>query len=150
MRHLTRQPIVAEHLVESCALIGPPGHGAAVTFLGIVRADASGGRTVEALCYEAYEEMAEREIDGLVVAATVRWPGTAVRVQHRLGDIPVGQISVAIVAAAAHRPAAYAASRFLIEGIKRLVPIWKREQYDDGTSHWVGCAHHDEVVDAHV
>jgi molybdopterin synthase catalytic subunit len=106
----------------------------------MVRADHIGGRVVTALCYEAYPEMAHQEIGRLVAEGKARWSLDAVRVHHRLGLVETGQISVVIAAAARHRAEAYAASTFLIEGIKRQVPIWKRALYEDGTSQWTLCA----------
>jgi molybdopterin synthase catalytic subunit len=92
--------------------------------------------------------MAEPLIARLVAEANARWSLEGVQVQHRLGVIEVGEISVVVVVAAQHRAQAYAASQFLIERIKHDVPIWKREQYDDGTSQWVtGAPELLEVVD---
>lgn len=113
--------------------------GAFVTFLGIVRPDHRGPRRVQALHYEAHAEMAEAHIDQLVAEAKARWALDEVRILHRLGRVDVGHISVVVMVTAQHREEAYAASRFLIEQIKHQVPIWKREQYDDGTSQWVSC-----------
>ena len=121
------------------------GCGAAVTFVGVVRGDRHEDRRVRALYYEAYPEMAERQIDRAIAEAHARWSLNGVQLQHRLGLVEVGQISVVIVVAAQHRALAYAASRFLIEEIKREVPIWKREYYDDGTSRRAACAQ--EVLD---
>ena len=130
MRYLTTMPIVWEELAsfEACTGIRA---GAVVTFAGLVRADQHGGRTVAALDYEAYPDMAERQFERLVAEAQVRWPLEAVSIRHRVGVVETGQISVAVMVAAPHRAEAYAASQFLVEGIKREVPIWKHECYDD-------------------
>ncbi|PIQ83629.1 MAG: molybdopterin converting factor [Candidatus Omnitrophica bacterium CG11_big_fil_rev_8_21_14_0_20_63_9] len=111
-----------------------PSCGAFVTFAGVVRADRHEGRTVRALFYEAYAEMAERQLAYLVAETTARWSLDAVEIQHRLGLVEAGQISVVVVVRAQHRAMAYAASQFLLEGIKQRVPIWKHTHYDDGTS----------------
>lgn len=117
------------------------GCGALVSFVGIVRPDRDARhRQVRALFYEAYAEMAERQMQRLIDEARARWWLAAVEVQHRLGLIDAGQISVVVMTAAPHRAEAYAASQFLIEQIKQDVPIWKRELYDDGTAQWVTCA----------
>ena len=112
--------------------------------MGIVRADACAGagksRRVRALDYEAHREMAERQLERLVDAAKQHWPLDMVRIQHRLGIVGAGEAGVVVAVAAPHRAEAYAASQFLIERLKRDVPIWKRELYDDGTSRWVGHA----------
>ena len=128
--YLTIQPIGSDVAAHGLS-------GALVTFVGMVRADARAGRVVRALDYEAHPDMAEQQFDRLVDEAKRRWPLGAVRIQHRLGVVEAGEASVVVAVAAAHRAEAYAASQFLIEGLKREVPIWKRELYDDGTSRWV-------------
>jgi molybdopterin synthase catalytic subunit len=137
MRYLTTAPISWDRVVSLNRWVSHDGCGAIVTFVGVVRADRDGYRAVRVLCYEAYPEMAEPLIHRLVNEATARWPLEGVQVQHRLGLVEVGQISVVVVVAAQHRAQAYAASAFLIERIKHDVPVWKREQYDDGTSQWM-------------
>lgn len=111
--------------------------GAVVTFIGVVRADQDKHHVVRALCYEAYPEMAEALIHQLIHEAKARWALRGVQVQHRLGLVEVGHISVVVAVAAPHRAGAYAASQFLIERIKRDAPIWKREQYEDGAFRWI-------------
>ena len=128
--HLTTQPIGSDVAAHGLS-------GALVTFVGIVRADVCAGRRVRALDYEAHREMAERQLERLVDATKQRWPLDTVRIQHRLGIVEAGEASVVVAVAAPHRAEAYAASQFLIEQLKRDVPIWKRELYDDGTSRWV-------------
>jgi molybdopterin synthase catalytic subunit len=112
--------------------------GAAVLFLGTVR-DHSEGKKVLFLEYEAFEEMAEQMLGGLVREALEKWPLEEIRLVHRLGRVNLGEIAVAIAVESAHRDEAYLASRFIIEGIKHKVPIWKKEYYADGTSEWTGC-----------
>jgi molybdopterin synthase catalytic subunit len=128
-----------------------------VTFVGVVRADRHGSRVVAAIDYDAYVEMAERQMRRLAAEARDRWLVEAPRLRHCVGRVDAGQPSVAIVAAAAHRAEAYAACAFLIEGVKHRVPIWKRELYDDGTSQWAMCpqtpvtsADHSGAIYAHV
>ena len=127
--YFTTQPIASDVAAHGLS-------GALVTFVGVVRADACAGRVVRALDYEAHPDMAEQQFDRLVDEAKRRWPLDAVRIQHRLGIVEAGEASVVVAVAAPHRAEAYAASQFLIEGLKREVPIWKRELYDDGTSRW--------------
>ena len=157
MRYLTRKAMTLDHLTMLESQSIPGACGALVTFVGIVRADRINGRTVRALYYEACVDMAEQEIARLVAASKARWPLDAIEIQHRLGLVELGQMSVIIVVAAKHRDEAYAASRFLIAQIKRQVPIWKREHYDDGTFQWAGCSQEaeslseqEELVHAHV
>jgi molybdopterin synthase catalytic subunit len=110
-------------------------HGAVVTFEGVVRADADSG-PVQALFYEAYDLMAERRMAALAASAAEKWPLTHIHVLHRLGEVPVGEVSVRVIVASGHRDAAFAACRFLIDTLKASVPIWKREDRADG-SRWV-------------
>ena len=107
--------------------------GASLEFTGIVRSDDDGMR-VEALEYEAYQPMAERLIAQQVGYAKIRWALRQVDVRHRLGRVAAGEIAVFIGVRAPHRDQAFEACRFLIEAIKRDVPIWKREQSDDERS----------------
>lgn len=135
---------------EGVAVAGEAQHGALVTFAGRVRADVINGRAVEGLFYDAYGEMAERQIHHLIELAQARWPGLTARVRHRIGYVPVGGISVAIAVAAPHRGEAFSAASFLLEGIKRHVPIWKREQFADGEAQWHRCADEVEVPHAYA
>ena len=137
MAYLITAPISWDRIAYLNRRVSRSGCGAVVTFVGAVRADQDGRRVVRALCYEAYPEMAEPLIQRLINEAKARWSLEGAQVQHRLGLVETGQISVAVVVAAQHRAQAYAASQFLIERIKLDVPIWKREQYDDGTSQWL-------------
>ena len=137
IRYLTTEPIAAERVV-SCALQGESRAGAAAVFLGIVRADVEQGRAVQALSYEAYDVMAQVQLEQLLARAMVRWPIERVYLRHRLGRVPVGEIALAVVVTTPHRKEAFAALRFLVDRIKQDVPIWKRTQYDDGTQGWAG------------
>jgi molybdopterin synthase catalytic subunit/molybdopterin converting factor small subunit len=110
------------------------GMGAIVTFVGRARDVADDGRAVVELEYEAYEEMAASVLDEIRTAAEARF-GVACAVVHRSGIVPIGEAAVAIVTAARHRGEAYEANRFVIEEIKRRLPIWKRERFADG-SEW--------------
>lgn len=140
MAYLTTASISWDRIAYLNRWVWRDGCGAAVTFVGVVRADHDGHRVVRALFYETYPEMAQRLIHQLVNEVQSRWSLKGVAVQHRLGLVEVGQISVAVVVAAQHRAQAYAASQFLIEQIKHDVPIWKREEYEDGTFQWITSA----------
>jgi len=109
--------------------------GGVVTFIGAVR-NHHAGREVLRLEYSAYGEMADMEIGRILEEAATRWPAR-VAAEHRVGTLEVGDVAVIVVAASAHREAAFDACRFVIEEIKRRVPIWKREHYVDGTAGWV-------------
>lgn len=130
---LTREPIDFTQLAES---VRSSAAGAVLLFLGTVRELTAGRRTV-ALDYEAYPEMAMREMTQLEEMALNRWPLLAVSIIHRLGHLELGEISVAIAVSSPHRHDAFDAGRFLIDEFKKVVPIWKKENWDDGTTEWV-------------
>lgn len=111
-------------------------NGAAILFVGTVR-EVNEGRAVTGIDYSAYSAMARRELEAIVAEAAARFDTGHVVVEHRLGTLAVGDASVAIAVAHPRRGAAYDASRFVIEELKRRVPIWKREHYADGTREWV-------------
>jgi len=111
--------------------IKQPEDGAAVVFEGVVRNHTRGRRTLY-LDYEAYEEMALRQMEGLAGQAVAKFAVRDVAIVHRLGRLQVGEISVAIVVASPHRSAAFEACRWLIDTLKRTVPIWKKEYFEDG------------------
>ena len=111
-------------------------HGAICTFVGTARR-RSEGREVRQLRYEAYLPMAEAAVAEIVAAARARWPQVEIAARHRLGDCPLGEASVAVVAAAPHRDEAFAACRYVIDAVKAQAPIWKQEVFADGTA-WVG------------
>ena len=111
-------------------------HGAVILFLGTVR-DFNDGRAVDGIEYQAYDAMAERELAAIVADAAHRFGTERITVEHRTGRLALGEISVGIAVAHAHRGAAYDASRFVIEQLKQRLPVWKREEYADGTREWV-------------
>jgi molybdopterin synthase catalytic subunit len=125
---LTREPIEAQKLVAA-AKQGED--GAVVVFDGIVRNHSRGRQTLY-LDYEAYEEMAAKQLEGLAREARDRLNVRQVTIVHRLGRLHVGETSVLIVVASAHRAQAYEASRWLIDTLKKTVPIWKKETFVDG------------------
>lgn len=109
--------------------------GGLVTFVGAVR-DRARGRDIEYLEYEAYAEMAEREMLRISDACAARWPGTRVAIAHRTGHLDIGDVAVIIAAAAPHRAEAFEACRYAIDTLKETVPIWKKEVASDG-QYWV-------------
>ncbi len=117
------------------ARIAGPDAGGLVTFVGAVR-DHSRGRRIEHLEYEAYPEMAERELERIADEASRRWAGARVAISHRTGHLEIGELAVVVVAAAPHRAEAFAACRFVIDTLKETVPIWKKEVATDG-EYWV-------------
>lgn len=125
---LVRDPIDAEQLVSSAK---QGADGAVVVFDGIVR-NNSRGRTTLYLDYEAYEEMAAKQMDELAREAVPRFGVRHVTLVHRLGRLGIGETSVLIVVTSAHRAQAFDACRWLIDTLKKTVPIWKRETFADG------------------
>jgi molybdopterin synthase catalytic subunit len=114
-----------------------PDCGAVATFLGTTRVDESGGNAVEYLEYEAYLPMAEKKLGEIGTEIRGRWDVRHVSIVHRIGRVEPGEASVAIVVASPRRGPAFEASRYAIERIKEIVPIWKREVWSDGYV-WVG------------
>lgn len=125
---LTREVISAEKLV---ALAKHGDDGAVVVFDGIVRNNTRGRRTLH-LDYEAYEEMALRQMNTLAEQALSKFAVRHVTIVHRLGHLEIGETSVLIVVASAHRGAAFEACRWVIDTLKQTVPIWKKETFVDG------------------
>jgi molybdopterin synthase catalytic subunit len=125
--------------IDPARLLGDavsPDDGAALLFWGVVR-NRNDGRAVSHLEYSAYAEMAERMMQRIGEEAIARFGVGDVRMIHRVGRLDIGEASVAIAVAAPHRGEAYEASRYVIEELKRRVPVWKREGYVDGESEWV-------------
>lgn len=131
--YLTDHPIDARELVTR---VMRKSDGAYVLFEGVVR-NHHEGKAVEAIFYDAYRPMAEKEIEKIVRAIEVQFPAVALAVVHRLGLLGVGESSIAIAAASPHRADAFAACRLVIDRIKETVPIWKKERGPDG-EEWVG------------
>ena len=125
---ITREPIDTAALLEK---MKRPDDGAAIVFEGIVRNNTRGRRTLF-LDYEAYEEMAVKELESLIARALDQFQVRDAAIVHRLGRIEIGETSVLIVVASAHRAAAFDACRWLIDTLKRTVPIWKKEYFEDG------------------
>jgi len=134
---LTHHPIDTEAVLRA---VRSPAAGAAVLFLGTVRAVTDGRRT-ESLDYECYAEMAEGLLAGLEAEARRRWPLVECAMVHRLGHLDLGEASVAIAVSSAHRRTAFEAGAWLIDRVKQVVPIWKKENYADGAHEWVHPEH---------
>jgi len=105
--------------------------GAVSSFVGLVR-NHNAGRRVLWLDYEAYEPLARKAFEQIDAEATARWPSTRLAIHHRIGRLDVGEASVVIAAASPHRLEAFAASRYAIERIKQIAPIWKHEHFEGG------------------
>lgn len=118
------------------ALVAGPDAGAICTFTGTVR-DNARGQDVTALDYEAYIPAAEKMLAHIGLEVIDRWPGVRTAIAHRTGLLHPGEASVVIACSSAHRAEAFAAAAYAIDRIKEIVPIWKKEFYDDGSS-WIG------------
>ena len=125
---IVRSPIDTEAVLRG---IKQSSDGAAVVFEGVARDNTRGRRTLY-LDYEAYEEMALKQLEGLAERALAQFQVRDVALVHRLGRLEIGETSVLIVVASAHRAAAFEACRWLIDTLKRTVPIWKKEYFEDG------------------
>ncbi|HEY8312760.1 MAG TPA: molybdenum cofactor biosynthesis protein MoaE [Candidatus Baltobacteraceae bacterium] len=110
--------------------------GAVTAFAGIVRAQADDGRPVIGLSYEAYDLMAIRTFEEIADEARATFGPCEISIVHRVGDLDVGEIAVAVVVASAHRAAAFDACEYAIDAVKARAPIWKRERYADGEEFW--------------
>lgn len=110
--------------------------GAVILFLGTVR-EMTGDRQTLALDYEAYPEMARKKMQEIAEQAASRWPVLRAALSHRLGHLELGDVSVAVAVSCPHRHQAFDAGRFLIDTLKDVVPIWKQENWADGSKEWV-------------
>ena len=130
---LTEQP-----LENWPRLLVPPSCGALAVFRGLVR-DHNEGRAVAGLEYSAYPELALKEGLRILEAARLRFALGEARVVHRLGRLVLGEEAVLVEAASAHRREAFEACHWILDEVKHRVPIWKQEQYLDGTRAWTAC-----------
>ena len=130
---------IVERPIDTAALVAEVAsvtNGATLLFVGTVR-ETNDGRDVSGMDYTAYRGMADRELTDIVREASSRFETSDVVVEHRLGTLALGEASVAIAVGHRHRGKAYDASRYIIEELKKRVPIWKLEHYVDGTREWV-------------
>lgn len=130
---ITEQPIAA---AELAAQVRSDADGAIVSFEGVVR-DHNAGKGVSYLEYEAYAEMAEREMARIGAEAMSEYRVSNVAIVHRVGRLDIGEVSIAIAVSAPHRREAFAACAYVIDRVKERVPIWKKEYYADG-QQWLG------------
>lgn len=142
MMHITHQPISVEAFLKEKpdALCG-----ASVHFIGTVR-NHQDGKAVRRLYYECYESMADKQIAAIIDRIKHTYGVDQIRALHRVGWLEVGDVAIIIETRSAHREEVFSACRAVIEEIKKKVPIWKKEVYEDGTSEWVLCAHVAEVT----
>ncbi|MBN1569950.1 MAG: molybdenum cofactor biosynthesis protein MoaE [Acidobacteria bacterium] len=134
--HLVREPIEIQKIADR---IQRPEDGAVVVFEGVVR-NHSSGKAVRFLEYDAYESMAIKKMEEIGTRAKKEFAIRDIAIVHRLGHMDIGECSVVIVVASAHRGPAFEACRFAIDQIKEIVPIWKKEFYEDGEV-WIEGSH---------
>ncbi len=127
---ITAEPLDLAALIRAVEA-GGTGDGAVTSFAGLVR-DHNQGRQVSFLEYEAYEPLAVRALNRILDEARTAWPAARLAVHHRIGRLELGEASIIIVAASAHRADAFAACRYAIERVKQIVPIWKHEHFAGG------------------
>lgn len=133
--------IVGANLVGADPCVCPNTCGAVVTFEGRVR-DHNDGKKVLKLFYDCYKPMAKKVLEEIRSEAISKWDIEEILVVHRIGEIPIGEISVWIAVLSAHREQAFEAAKYMIDELKQRVPIWKQETYTDGTKVWVEeCCH---------
>ena len=133
MIELVQDPIDTARLLES---VSSHQAGAIVLFVGTTR-QFTGQRETDSLDYECYPEMAMAKLEELEAEARRRWPIVEIAIVHRLGHLELGEASVAIAVSSPHRQDAFESGSWLIDKLKEVVPIWKQENWADGTSQWV-------------
>lgn len=129
---LTSEPLDIQQCAE---WVMTPEAGGIDVFIGTVR-NATKGRAVVRLEFEAYERMAMSEMEKIAQSILQQWPVHKILIHHRTGVLQIGEIPVVIAVSAAHRDAAFAACRYAIDTLKQTVPIWKKEVFEDG-EQWV-------------
>jgi molybdopterin synthase catalytic subunit len=130
---IAKEPIDVQSIIDK---VVQRDAGAITTFIGTVRELTKGKKTLH-LIYEAYEPMAVKKLEQIGAEIAERWPGTKVAITHRVGRLEITDIAVVIAVSTPHRADAYEANRYAIERIKEIVPIWKKEHWEDG-EEWIG------------
>ncbi|MEO6913163.1 MAG: molybdenum cofactor biosynthesis protein MoaE [Candidatus Baltobacteraceae bacterium] len=112
--------------------------GAVVTFVGVVRERSDDNREVSGLVYESHAAIAAVEMEKIAAEAQERFGECEIAMQHRVGELSIGEVSVAVAVGAVHRAQAFDACEYAIDELKRRAPIWKKERYRDGRTEWKG------------
>lgn len=143
MIEITEKKINSENVIESVIV---PESGAVDVFIGTTR-NHSNGKEVVKLEYEAYKPMALKKMEQLIDEAQERWNIQKAAIVHRIGEVAVGEASVVIAVSSAHRDEAFTACRYLIDRLKEIVPIWKREYFIDGLVEWSKATHSENQME---
>lgn len=130
---ITAEPISAESVLP---LVDDEKHGAALIFLGVVR-NHNEGRDVSAVHYEAYQQMAQQTLEQIVGEAVQRVGEARAAAVHRIGELAIGEVSIAIAVSTPHRAQAFEACRYIIEEVKKRLTVWKQERYVSGEAEWL-------------
>ncbi|KAA9014476.1 molybdenum cofactor biosynthesis protein MoaE [Niallia endozanthoxylica] len=130
---ISKEPILIQAVIDK---VVQREAGAITTFIGTVRELTHGKKTLY-LIYEAYESMAVKKLEQIGQEIEERWPGAQVAISHRVGKLDITDVAVVIAVSTPHRADAYEANRYAIERIKEIVPIWKKEHWEDG-QEWIG------------
>lgn len=130
---ITDQPLSIDAVMQK---VVRPQAGAVLLFAGTVRQFTNGKETVH-LRYEAYDEMAVKMMEQIEKEAKKQWPDVQLAIHHRVGKLELCDLAVVIAVSAPHRAEAYEASRYAIERLKEIVPIWKKEHWTDGEEEWI-------------
>ncbi|WP_147535042.1 molybdenum cofactor biosynthesis protein MoaE [Bacillus marasmi] len=130
---ISKEPIDIQSIIDK---VVQRDAGAITTFIGTVRELTKGKKTLY-LIYDAYESMAVKKLEQIGAEINERWPGAQVAITHRVGRLEITDIAVVIAVSTPHRADAYDANRYAIERIKEIVPIWKKEHWEDG-EEWIG------------
>jgi molybdopterin synthase catalytic subunit len=131
--YVTRDPIDPQAVL---ALVGSAADGAAILFLGTVR-EHNDNRAVSGMRYDAFMEMAEPVLRDITAEAAARAGSDRIAAVHRVGELSIGEVSVAIAVSTPHREESFDAARYIIEQIKQRLPVWKQEHYKDGDARWL-------------
>ncbi len=142
MNSITPKPINVSSVIR---VVEAGEAGAIDVFIGTTR-NHSHGKTVKLLEYEAYEPMALKLMEQIESEARATWSVHKIAVVHRVGKVEIGEPSVVIAVSSAHRDEAFKTCRFLIDRLKEVVPIWKREYFEDGTVEWSRATHEQEAI----
>lgn len=130
---VSREMIAVDNLID---MIDDSGHGAIDCFIGKVR-NLHEGKVVRGISYDGHELLMSKTMSEICREAESKWPHTHYAISHYLGDLDVGEISIVIAVSSAHRAESFDACRFVIEAIKKRLPVWKQEHYEDGKSEWL-------------